>query len=64
MAPRLFLRKLVADVLDRVDQFADFDPRRDYELTLAHDDLGPEERHARGHQSIDDIELDLDGGPS
>ncbi len=64
VAPRLFLRKLVADVLDRVDQFPDFDPRRDYELTLAHDDLGPEERHARGNQSIDDIELDLDGGPS
>ena len=30
VAPRLFLKKLVADVLDRVDQFADFDPRRDY----------------------------------
>ena len=28
VAPRLFLRKLVGDVLDRVDQFADFDPRR------------------------------------
>ncbi len=27
-------RKLVADVLDRVDQFADFDPRRHYALTL------------------------------
>ncbi|MEZ5273795.1 MAG: DUF2791 family P-loop domain-containing protein [Ilumatobacteraceae bacterium] len=26
IAPRLFLKKLVADVLDRVDQFADFDP--------------------------------------
>lgn len=64
IAPRLFLRKLVADVLDRVDQFADFDPRRDYALTLAHDDLAPEERHARGHESIDDIELDLGGESS
>ena len=26
VAPRVFLKKLVADVLDRVDQFADFDP--------------------------------------
>ncbi len=26
--PRLFLKKLVGDVLDRVDQFPDFDPRR------------------------------------
>ena len=30
IAPRLFLKKLVADVLDRIDQFADFDPRRHY----------------------------------
>ena len=28
VAPRVFLKKLVADVLDRVDQFPDFDPRR------------------------------------
>ena len=33
VAPRLFLKKLVGDVLDRVDQFPDFDPRRDYALT-------------------------------
>jgi len=26
VAPRVFLKKLVADVLDRVDQFEDFDP--------------------------------------
>ncbi len=26
VAPRLFLKKLVGDVLDRVDQFDDFDP--------------------------------------
>ena len=61
VAPRLFLRKLVADVLDRVDQFPDFDPRRHYALTLDREDLAPEERHARGHESIDDIELDLGG---
>ena len=28
VAPRIFLKKLVADVLDRVEQFADWDPRR------------------------------------
>ena len=33
IAPRLFLKKLVADVLDRIDQFEDFDPRKDYKLT-------------------------------
>jgi hypothetical protein len=27
VAPRVYLKKLVADVLDRVDQFADWDPR-------------------------------------
>ncbi len=35
VAPRLFLKKLVADVLDRVDQFPDFDPRQHYALTVA-----------------------------
>ena len=34
VAPRLFLKKLVADVLDRIDQFPDFDPSRDYQLTV------------------------------
>jgi hypothetical protein len=34
VAPRLYLKKLVGDVLDRVDQFPDFDPHRDYRLTL------------------------------
>ena len=28
VAPRVFLKKLVGDVLDRVDQFDDFDPRQ------------------------------------
>src|SRR5262249_45453287 len=33
--PRLYLRKLVADVLDRVEEFDDFDPRQHYALTIA-----------------------------
>lgn len=60
VAPRLFVRKLVADVLDRVDQFADFDPRQHYQLTLGSEELSPEESHARGGSSVDDIQLDLD----
>ena len=32
VAPRIFLRKLVADVLDRVAEFPDFDPRQHYKL--------------------------------
>ena len=35
VAPRLFLKKLVADVLDRVDLHESFDPSQHYKLTLA-----------------------------
>ncbi len=66
IAPRVFLKKLVADVLDRVDQFADFDPRRDYRLTLQAADLTDVERNAvAGRTAVtpaaspDDVELDL-----
>jgi hypothetical protein len=56
LAPRLFLKKLVGDVLDRTEQFPDFDPRKHYELTLAGAELSLEERAA---SSVDDIELKL-----
>lgn len=65
VAPRVFLKKLVADVLDRVDQFPDFDPRRDYQLTLSATELTDVEREARSRgdlrtaASVDDIDLDL-----
>ena len=59
VAPRLFLRKLVGDVLDRIDQHPDFDPRRHYELTIADGELTRVERAARGAGSADDVELDL-----
>ena len=58
VAPRIFLKKLVADVLDRVDQHEDFDPRRDYALTISDVELGEVERQAAS--GIDDIDLDLD----
>jgi len=67
IAPRVFLKKLVGEVLDRVDQFPDFDPRQDYALTLRHDELseverqaaagGPRARESAG--SADEVELDL-----
>ncbi|MBO4141919.1 BREX system ATP-binding protein BrxD [Micromonospora tulbaghiae] len=57
VAPRVYLKKLVADVFDRVDQFADWDPRRHYELTLRADELTEVERNAVA--SADDIELPL-----
>jgi hypothetical protein len=58
VAPRLFLRKLVAEVLDRVDQFADFDPRRHYAPTIDEREMTKAERAAAGADSVDDIELD------
>jgi len=60
VAPRLFLKKLVGDVLDRIDQFPDFDPRQDYSLTVVDADLTREEREARADRSVDDIDLDLE----
>ena len=59
VAPRLFLKKLVGDVLDRIDQHPDFDPRRHYRLTVADGELTRVEGAARGAASVDDIELDL-----
>jgi hypothetical protein len=57
IAPRLFLKKLVSDVLDRIDQFDDFDPRRHYQLTVSAGEMTGVEREAQA-QSVDDIELD------
>lgn len=70
VAPRLFLKKLVGEVLDRVDLHADFDPRRDYKLTVSGSELTETEQEA-SHlgdaraagraqpASVDDISLDL-----
>lgn len=58
IAPRLFLRKLVADVLDRVDEFDDFDPRKHYALTVNAIELSEVERNAAA-DSVDEIELEL-----
>ena len=60
IAPRVFLKKLVAEVLDRVDQFDDFDPRVHYALTVGLAELTQEERVAQGASGLDAINLDLD----
>ena len=59
VAPRVFLKKLVADVLDRIDQFDDFDPRQHYALTVSDNELTEVERAARGANGVDDINLKL-----
>ncbi|KRE61579.1 BREX system ATP-binding protein BrxD [Nostocoides sp. Soil756] len=62
IAPRIFLKKLIADILDRVDQFPDFTPREHYALTVGITELTEEERAAATGRplSVDDIELSLD----
>ncbi|MFD6959901.1 BREX system ATP-binding protein BrxD [Streptomyces venezuelae] len=59
VAPRLFLKKLVGDVLDRIDQFPDFDPRQHYQLTVSGSELTDVERNLAGSSSADDIDLEL-----
>jgi hypothetical protein len=56
VAPRLFLRKLVGDVLDRVEEHADFDPRVHYALTVSETELTEDERNAT---RTGDVDLDL-----
>jgi hypothetical protein len=57
IAPRLYLKKLVADVLDRIDLHAGFDPNVHYELTIAENEMTDAERNAA--RGVDDIDLKL-----
>jgi P-loop Domain of unknown function (DUF2791) len=57
IAPRIFLKKLVSDILDRIDQFPDFNPREHYGLTIAEAELNETERNLVATQSVDEIEL-------
>lgn len=57
VAPRVFLKKLVGEILDRIDLFPDFDPRQHYALTVQDSELTEAER---GSQSVDAIDLDLE----
>jgi hypothetical protein len=59
IVPRLFLKKLVGDVLDRVDQFPDFNPRKDYALTLVDSEMSEVERNSASAKDVDEIELSI-----
>jgi hypothetical protein len=59
VAPRIFLKKLVADILDKIDQYPDFDPGRDYSLALVPSELNEAEKAATPASSVNDIELKL-----
>ncbi|MEM6915539.1 MAG: BREX system ATP-binding protein BrxD [Verrucomicrobiota bacterium] len=59
IAPRIFLKKLVADLLDRIELHEGFDPRKDYKLTIREDELSTEERNSMPASSVEDISLEL-----
>jgi len=59
VAPRIFLRKLVATILDRVDLFPDFDPAKDLDIRVDAEELTLEELAAAAGKKPDDIEIDL-----
>lgn len=59
VAPRIFLRKLVATILDRVDLFPDFDPTKDLDIRIDAEELTLEEKAAVAGKKPDDIEIDL-----
>lgn len=50
---------MVGDVLDRMDQFPDFDPRQHYRLTVGSNELTDVERNLSESSSADDIDLEL-----
>lgn len=59
IAPRIFLKKLVGEVLDRIDQFDDFNPREHYALTISDSELSDVERVGKSAGGVDEIDLDL-----
>lgn len=59
IAPRIFLKKLVADLLDRIELHKAFDPLKDYRLTIREDELSTEERNSKAADSVEEISLKL-----
>lgn len=57
IAPRVFLKKLVVEVLDPIDLHAEFDPRKHYKLTVDERELTLAERNLRATNDPDEIEL-------
>jgi len=59
IAPRLFLKKWVADLLDRIEIYPDFDPAKNYRLTLRSEEITQQERNLMAASSVEDIPLDV-----
>ena len=63
IAPRVFLKKFVDRMLDRVDQFADYEPLEHLDPHISAAELTAEESEAAGIvRSAEDVTLDLRGG--
>jgi hypothetical protein len=59
-APRLFLRKMVSELLDKVDEHESYDPKRDFKLVVDVREMTSAEKEAAGVETcVDDIALDL-----
>jgi hypothetical protein len=60
IAPRIFLKKLVGEVLDRVEEHESFDPQVHYQVSLNASELSAEERGAAGMPlSPDEVAITL-----
>lgn len=59
LAPRIFLKKLVLELLDIAELKPDFNPREHYKPVIAGEELNEAERSAIGSLSPDEVQLDL-----
>ncbi len=59
LAPRIFLKKLVLELLDIVEMNPEFSPRDHYKPVIAGEELNDAERSAIAPNSPDEIELNL-----
>ncbi|HRI69524.1 MAG TPA: DUF2791 family P-loop domain-containing protein [Polyangium sp.] len=63
IAPRLFLKKFIDRLLDRVDQFEDYEPLEHLDPLISPTEMNAEESAAAGiSRSAEDVVLDLQGG--
>ncbi len=59
LAPRIFLKKLVTELLDVVELHPEFNPREHYQPVITGEELNDAERSAVAAVSPDEIELNL-----
>jgi hypothetical protein len=59
LAPRIFLKKLVTELLDVVELHQEFNPREHYKPVITGEELNDAERTAVAAASPDDIQIDL-----